>query len=129
MTKNFNDEISRFNPQFDFLLQYPNGNKLSSVFGKIYRYCQMGQGKCFATNERMADEINMRPATFRDMAKWLVGNGLLIQENKAEGKGQVPVYSINEFEMNLQARAFTETVKQENGWQKPSFQWVEEVQN
>jgi hypothetical protein len=84
-----------YNPQFDFLLQYRNGQTLASVYGRIWRYCQMKRGQCEVSIQRIADEINVSYKTAYRTIDWLCHNGLTYDLTPDAGR-HIHTYKINE---------------------------------
>ena len=61
-TKNVAASISGFTPCPDVLIdQY--GHTAALVWGKVWRYCQMGDGVCRAATERLCKELGMTDKT------------------------------------------------------------------
>ena len=104
------EELSQdsFTPQFDFLLQYPNGQTLSSVYGRIWRYCQMKHGRCEVSVQRIADEINVGYSTAKRAVDWLCRNGLVYDTTPNAGR-HIHIYKINEDEHIRQTIAFNDS--------------------
>ena len=106
-----------YTPQFDFLLQYPGGDTLSSVYGKIWRYCQMKNGQCEASIQRLASELNRSTKTIARAIDWLagnqyagdhgqLGNGLITDLTPEYGNSRPHIYKINEDEHLRQTIAY-----------------------
>jgi hypothetical protein len=95
-------EKDSYNPQFDFLLQYRNGQTLSSVYGRIWRYCQMKRGQCEVSIQRIADEINVSYNTAQAAIKWLCNNGLVIDLTPDAGR-HIHAYTFNQDEHERQS--------------------------
>lgn len=93
-----------YNPQFDFLLQYRNGQTLASVYGKIWRYCQMKRGRCEVSIQRVADEINIGYSTAKRAVGWLCENGLVYDTTPDAGR-HIHKYGVNEDEHKNQTIA------------------------
>jgi hypothetical protein len=66
-----------FTPCFDVLsTNYPH--HVDRVYGKIWRYCQMKNGNCFASEIRMAKELNIAKNTLRKCIAILEKAGYII---------------------------------------------------
>lgn len=101
-----------YNPQFDYLLQYPNGQTLSSVYGKIWRYCQMKRGQCEISIQRIADEINVSYKTAHRAVDWLCNNGLVYDLTPKAGR-HIHTYAVNEEEHRIQTMAHNQYRKEQ----------------
>lgn len=74
--KTIMSQIGGFTPMIDALTDR-YGYITAAVFGKVWRYCQMKTGLCYAGIERMAEELRMNETTFRTSLKILVADGFL----------------------------------------------------
>lgn len=76
MTKQVPATISGFTPLFDDVVS-DVGLSDAAVFGKIWRYCQMKDHVCTASQERMAEELGIsRRTIMRSIAK-LIEHGYI----------------------------------------------------
>ena len=76
MTKQVPATISGFTPLFDDVVS-DVGLSDAAVFGKIWRYCQMKDNVCTASQERMAEELGIsRRTIMRSIAK-LIEHGYI----------------------------------------------------
>lgn len=125
MAKSHNIDMAYFNPQFDFLLKFKNGQQISSVFGRMYRYCQMNGNDCHASVERMADEINMDSKTFRRWRDWLERFGLIYDTTPNAGRN-IHTYKVNEELLLRLAEDYVNSIeKQKDGWIPPEITLTE----
>ena len=53
------------------------GWTVASVFGKIWRYCQMEKGNCWASQGRIAKEMRLSRSTINRSIKVLKQNGFI----------------------------------------------------
>lgn len=96
-----------FTPQFDFLIQYSNGQTLASVYGKIWRYCQMGNGRCEISIKRVARELGIGYSTADRAIKWLCHNGL-VWDMTPDAGNNIHYYRTNEEEHLRQTVAYNQ---------------------
>jgi len=68
--------VDGFTPLIDVLVQQ-FGIVTAAVFGKVWRYCQMSDGVCKASQERLARELNMNRVTVNQHIDILVKAGYL----------------------------------------------------
>jgi DnaD/phage-associated family protein len=68
--------VDGFTPLIDALVQQ-FGIVTAAVFGKVWRYCQMSDGVCKASQERLARELGMNRVTINQHIDILVKAGYL----------------------------------------------------
>jgi DnaD/phage-associated family protein len=71
-------EISGFYPLFEVLLERYGDLITPSVFGVVWRFCQMKDGVCKASLRKMAEILNVDAATFMRRLQVLCDDGYLI---------------------------------------------------
>ena len=85
MSKTVLANVDGFTPVIDGLVE-KYGFMTALVFGVIWRYCQLKDGKCTASQETLANKIGVKRQTFFRHAKLLVENGYL-ESNTKRGLG------------------------------------------
>ncbi len=69
--------IKNFTPVLDTIVE--NHDVLTAVvYGRVWRYCQMETGKCFASQEKLADDLGVSIKTIERRLKLLVKRDYLI---------------------------------------------------
>ena len=68
--------VSSWTPVVDSLLRNTD-LKAAIVFGRIWRYCQMKDGECYASIQKIADGVGMSYKTVQRRVKILVTKGYL----------------------------------------------------
>jgi len=68
--------LKNFTPLLDSITE-KHGIYRASVFGRIYRYCQMSTGTCTASLERIAEKLGISYKTVQRHVKALVTDGYL----------------------------------------------------
>lgn len=76
MSKTILAQVDGWTPVIDSVVQ-DVGATTALVFGKAWRYCQMSDGVCKASQERIADELGMSRATINTHLSKLVEMGYL----------------------------------------------------
>lgn len=76
MSKTILANVDGFTPVIDSVVQ-DVGAVTALVFGKVWRYCQMADGICKASQERIADELGMSRATINTHFAKLCNAGYL----------------------------------------------------
>lgn len=76
MSKEIPAKIQGFTPLIDSLVDQ-FGVTTAAVFGKVWRYTQMKDGKCTASQDRLASELNIGERSLRDHLGKLVDAGYL----------------------------------------------------
>ncbi len=76
MSKTILAKVSGFTPVIDAILDQ-HGAITALVFGKVWRYCQMSDGVCTASQKRIADELGIARKTVNESIDALVTNGYL----------------------------------------------------
>jgi len=76
MSKTILAEVDGFTPLIDGVVQEV-GIMAAAVFGKAWRYCQMSDSVCKASQERLAEELGMDRTTINKHLKTLVDAGYL----------------------------------------------------
>lgn len=76
MNKEIPAKIQGFTPLIDSLVDQ-FGITTAAVFGKVWRYTQMKDGKCTASQDRLAKELNIGERSLRDHLGKLVAAGYL----------------------------------------------------
>jgi DnaD/phage-associated family protein len=79
MSKTILAKVDGFTPLIDGLVA-EHGIVRAAVFGKVWRYCQMEDGVCRASQERMADELGLTRATVNKHIEALCADGYLIDK-------------------------------------------------
>ena len=82
MSKTILAEVDGFTPVIDTMIQ-DVGLMTATVFGKVWRYCQMSDGVCTAAQERIADELGVSRATINQHIDKLVQAGYLQDKTPA----------------------------------------------
>jgi hypothetical protein len=77
MSKTILAEVDGFTPLMDGVLQEV-GLVSAAVFGKAWRYCQMADGVCKASQDRIASELGLSRITVNTHFAKLVKAGYLI---------------------------------------------------
>lgn len=81
MSKTVLTKVDGFTPIIDGIVS-KYGYVAAMVFGVVWRYCQLKDNKCTASQETMASKIGIKRQTFNRNIKTLVENGYLIAETK-----------------------------------------------
>lgn len=76
MSKTVLAQVDGFTPVIDALLK-EHGHLTALIFGKVWRYCQMSDGVCKASQQRIADELGVTRVTVNNHFSILVENGYL----------------------------------------------------
>lgn len=76
MSKTILAQVDGFTPVIDGIVA-ELGLISAAVFGKAWRYCQMSDGVCKASQERIADELGISRATVNDRLAELTRTGYL----------------------------------------------------
>lgn len=71
-------EVSGFVPIFEVVLNHYEDLITASVFGRMWQYCNMEDGVCKASLERIGKDLKISPATVMRHAEKLVNDGFLI---------------------------------------------------
>ena len=69
-------DVGGFTPAIDTIVD-ELGFMCAGVFGVIWRYCQMGDGKCTASQSRLAEKLGVNVRTIQRCAEKLVTAGYL----------------------------------------------------
>jgi hypothetical protein len=77
MSKTVLAKVDGFTPLIDGLT-VEHGVITSAIFGKVWRYCQMSDGVCKASQERIADELGISRITVNTHIEKLCSAGYLI---------------------------------------------------
>lgn len=77
MSKTILAQVDGFTPLIDAVVQ-DVGIISAAVFGKAWRYCQMADGVCKASQERIADELGISRITVNTHFAKLVEAGYLV---------------------------------------------------
>jgi hypothetical protein len=76
MSKTILAEVDGFTPVIDTMIPEV-GLTTATVFGKVWRYCQMADGVCTAAQDRLADELGLSRPTINQHIEKLVTAGYL----------------------------------------------------
>jgi len=76
MSKTILAEVDGFTPVIDTMISEV-GLMTATVFGKVWRYCQMSDGVCTAAQDRLADELGVSRATINQHIERLVSSEYL----------------------------------------------------
>lgn len=76
MSKTILAQVDGWTPVIDAVVQ-DVGATTALVFGKAWRYCQMADGVCKASQDRIADELGLSRATINTHLSKLVEHGYL----------------------------------------------------
>ena len=76
MKKKFK-KLEWFTPTPDVLIDIYSNRIIALVWGKIFRYCQMKDGKCSASITRMSSELRITEKTFRKYLRILINDGYI----------------------------------------------------
>lgn len=79
MSKTVLAKVDGFTPLIDGLT-VEQGVITSAVFGKVWRYCQMADGVCSASQERIADELGISRITVNTHIEKLCSAGYLVDK-------------------------------------------------
>lgn len=78
--------MSEFTPLPDPIVS-SMGIYAASVYGRVWRYCQMERGRCFAPAHRIATELNLGQRTVERYLSRLVEDGWIERDSgKSDGK-------------------------------------------
>ena len=77
MSKTILSEVEGFTPVIDVIAE-ELGLVPAAVFGRIWRYCQLRDGVCYASLETLASGLGLNKATVQRNAEKLVKAGYLI---------------------------------------------------
>jgi len=77
MSKTVLATVDGFTPVIDAVVQ-DVGPMAALAFGKVWRYCQMSDGVCKASQERMAEELKITRQTMNTHIETLVNAGYLV---------------------------------------------------
>ncbi|MCB0215039.1 MAG: helix-turn-helix domain-containing protein, partial [Chloroflexi bacterium] len=78
--------MSEFTPLPDPIVA-SMGIYAASVYGRVWRYCQMERGRCFAPAHRIATELNLGQRTVERYLSRLVEDGWIERDSgKSDGK-------------------------------------------
>ena len=83
MSKTVLAEVSGWTPVIDDVAK-DVGVTAAVIFGKVWRYCQMSDGKCWASQERIADELGLSRHCVLDNIKLLIERGYLTDTTPGE---------------------------------------------
>jgi predicted transcriptional regulator len=84
-------ELVEFTPCYDHLI-HEFDLETAAVYGRIKRYSNMSDGKCWASLDTIAAELNLGRDTIRRRAQLLASAGYLVKE---ERPGMSSVYHIS----------------------------------
>lgn len=84
-------QVSGFTPVFDVLIE-AYGQSTALVFGAIWRYCQMSDGCCKASQETIAKRTGYSRQTVNAAVKLLVADGYLMAVRPAQSGQVVTLY-------------------------------------
>lgn len=71
-------EVSGFIPVFEVVLHHYKDYMTALVFGRMWQYCNMSDGVCRASLERIGNDLKISSATVMRHAEKLVNDGFLI---------------------------------------------------
>lgn len=91
MSKTILATVDGFTPIIDTVVQ-DVGLMAAAVFGKVWRYCQMQDGVCKASQERIAEELGITRKTVNNYLSTLVEAGYLI-DTTPEALGTPHIYA------------------------------------
>lgn len=116
-------EKDTYTPLFDYLVQFPSGLIKAAVYGKIWRYSQMKQGKCTISVLRLAGELGLHRNTISKTLDWLCNNGLVVDVSKGNrGRTDERHFAYNEEYHTELTRAYHEYA---GNWKAPEITVVE----
>lgn len=76
MSKTMLASVKGYTPVIDKIVQ-EDGLVTAAVFGVAWRFCQMQDGVCWASQKKIGEFINMSRQTINKHLGWLVANGYL----------------------------------------------------
>ena len=80
-TKKIPAEVEGFTPVFDCIVHEPSlGITEAMVFGAIWRYCQMDDGVCWASQEKIAKRSGLSRMTISKAIIKLIATGYLVDQ-------------------------------------------------
>jgi DNA-binding Lrp family transcriptional regulator len=91
MSKTILANVDGFTPVIDAVV-LDVGLLTATIFGKVWRYCQMSDGACSASQDRIAQELGLSRATINSHIDKLVGEGYL-KDTTPEIIGSPHVYA------------------------------------
>ena len=97
-------DVGGFTPAIDTIVD-ELGFICAGVFGVIWRYCQMGDGKCTASQSRIAEKLGLSVSTVKRCAEKLVEAGYL-RSNVKKGVG-VEYYDTGLAGLRIQVSGYT----------------------
>lgn len=78
------NELTGFTILFDPITKQ-HGVAVSAVFGQVWRYCQMKGGRCWASQQTLADDLQLTRVTLNKHLSTLVTSGYLKVEHQDGG--------------------------------------------
>ena len=97
-------DVGGFTPVIDTIVD-ELGFICANVFGVIWRYCQMSDGKCTASQSRIAEKLGLSVSTVKRCAEKLVEAGYL-RSNVKKGVG-VEYYDTGLAGLRIQVSGYT----------------------
>lgn len=76
MSKTILTDVEGWTPLIDEIVKR-HGIVTAAVFGRVWRYCQMPDGICYASQETIATELNISRKTVNEHIEILIENGYL----------------------------------------------------
>lgn len=98
-------EVSGFTPCADILVK-KYSHTTATIWGKIWRYCQMKDEVCKASIKRLADELNMSDVTVEKHIK-LLEDGGYVEDTTPDLKNRPHIY-IDTGKIKLKINIFME---------------------
>lgn len=83
-------QIAAFTPTFDEVIQNL-GPLAALVFGRVWRYCQGEEAKCWASHFKIAEDLGMSPRTVARKLERLVEAGYLFKQPRP---GESSIFTI-----------------------------------
>lgn len=99
MSKTVLANVDGFTPCFD-VISSSLGHVTSTVFGSIWRYCQMSDGYCRASQEKIGERVGLKRQTVNEHVKILIENGYLRAEGHEES-GTLRLYDTGKAGMSI----------------------------
>jgi biotin operon repressor len=92
MTRKINAKMEGFTPLFDTIAK-EHGIITAAVYGKMWRYAQMKDGACKASQERLAGELGLTRQTINKHIETLIASGYIVDKTPTLA-GAPHVYSV-----------------------------------